>query len=183
MRALRNLDRYVQDLSEEPALLITALAVEAAGDWPNTRFTGLDICPLLLSLDWLSPTVSSRISFMQYDILQPGGLPFSSGSFDLVRLSNVAFGIPEEAWQNVLDELARLLTKDGQLVVVDCNISNALDTESKQWKEEKQVDIRSDGGDEPGTKAEEKAKVQLTQTEKIGKASECLSLAQRISFC
>lgn len=90
-----------------------------------------------------------------------------------MRLSNLSSGIPEESWQTLLDELARVLTKDGWLQVIDCNIVNQLDTESKQWKESVVIteskEPKSDQDGEGNKKSRTLA--QIRQMERVGQAS------------
>ena len=44
-------------------------------------------------------------------IISLEGLPFDDESFDFVHLRFVGLGIPETAWENLLEECARVLKK------------------------------------------------------------------------
>lgn len=124
--------------------------VDSAAQWPTTHFVGLDIAPVLLPLSRFLPSLTSRLRFVQHDFLSfpfpsdlvaaPGssaGTSISEGPFDLIRLSHIGFGVPEEAWQDLLDECARLLDPcTGWIQVIESGLPALLDTESRQWRAE-----------------------------------------------
>ena len=130
--------------------------MDSAAQWPTTHFVGLDIAPVLLPLSRFPPSLTSRLRFVQHDFLSfpfpsnlvaaPGSRASTStseGPFDLIRLSHVGFGVPEEAWQDLLDECARLLDPcTGWIQVIESGLPALLDTESRQWRA---------GGAAPGT--------------------------------
>ncbi|EIW84327.1 hypothetical protein CONPUDRAFT_142657 [Coniophora puteana RWD-64-598 SS2] len=58
-----------------------------------------------------------RLKWVQGDLLEP--LPFSDGKFDLVRLSRMGLHIPHDEWNDVLEEIARVLTPGGVLEVIE----------------------------------------------------------------
>lgn len=48
----------------------------------------------LLDTDVLPAAIATRLTFVQHNFLSKTGLPFESESFDYVRMSNLALGIP-----------------------------------------------------------------------------------------
>ena len=120
--------------------------MDSAAQWPTTHFVGLDVAPVLLPLSRFPACLTARLRFVQHDFLSlpfPSGLVAapglsacaSEGLFDLIRLSHVGFGVPEEAWQDLLDECARLLDPHtGWIQVSESGLPALLDTESRQWK-------------------------------------------------
>lgn len=103
--------------------------------WEQTRFVGLDIAPVLLpirkplrrnlsfhnsfpffgglafrvdfiSTDHLPSQQAQRMSFVQANFLNT--LPFEDGTFDYVRIADIALGVPEDQWAQVIDEARRV---------------------------------------------------------------------------
>ncbi|KAH8921339.1 hypothetical protein BT69DRAFT_1196163, partial [Atractiella rhizophila] len=70
----------------------------------------LDIAPSLPT-SLLPSNVRNRIEFVQANYLEP--LPFGDESFDFVHLSNGMQAIPENRWQDVLEEICRVLKPGG----------------------------------------------------------------------
>jgi ubiquinone/menaquinone biosynthesis C-methylase UbiE len=52
------------------------------------------------------------------------GLPFAAESFDHVHLRFVGLGIPETAWESLLDECARVLKSDTGILEVSDDCAN-----------------------------------------------------------
>jgi len=51
-------------------------------------------------------------------IISLEGLPFDDESFDFIHLRFVGLGIPETAWENLLDECARVLKRGTSILEV-----------------------------------------------------------------
>lgn len=139
--------------------------------WPDAHFTGLDLCPLLLPLDRLPASTSSRITYDQRDFLSPPSPSLPPGPFDFVRVSHIGTAVPEEKWQALFDALAMVVTKEGWIQVIDSNLPSALDTESKQWADAKPATAGAVQESGVASKAEEHARVHTSRTEAVGAAS------------
>ncbi|WAR62618.1 hypothetical protein PtB15_15B204 [Puccinia triticina] len=81
---------------------------------------GLDICPLLLDLEWLERSVSENLSFVQHDF-SDCTLPFETGHFDYVHASFISSGIPEHKWASMIEEMTRVLKRHGTLELLESN--------------------------------------------------------------
>lgn len=57
-----------------------------------TRRAGLDVAPVLVPMSMLPYDQSSRLSFVQHNILQR--LPFEDAKFDYVRVGNIGMDVP-----------------------------------------------------------------------------------------
>ncbi|KAA1129366.1 hypothetical protein PGTUg99_030019 [Puccinia graminis f. sp. tritici] len=86
----------------------------------GVEVVGLDICPLLLNLDCLERRVSENLSFVKHDF-SDCTLPFETASFDYVHASFIAAGIPEHKWPSMLEEMTRVLKRQGTLELLECN--------------------------------------------------------------
>lgn len=100
---------------------MSAWVLDAAHQWPNTEFVGLDVVPIQPKLDrGLDPSIHARIRWVTSNFLQP--LPFPDGSFDFVRGVNIARGVPESKWTFLFEEVARVLKQGGKVEIVAENI-------------------------------------------------------------
>ncbi|KAH9939809.1 hypothetical protein B0H21DRAFT_31146 [Amylocystis lapponica] len=82
--------------------------LDAARQWKNSHFVGLDIVPLhpdLLQVG--SADLASRITWVQANFLD--GLPFSNDEFDMVRVAWIARAVPEDKWDALFEELVRIM--------------------------------------------------------------------------
>ncbi|KAI9593665.1 S-adenosyl-L-methionine-dependent methyltransferase [Syncephalis fuscata] len=86
--------------------------LDMANDYPQTRFTGLDI------LDQMKDRVLPKnCEFYCGDVLQ--GLPFSDGYFDLIHQRFMYLFIPSNAWSALISEMARILKPGGQILLIE----------------------------------------------------------------
>ncbi|KAI0685514.1 hypothetical protein BC835DRAFT_1421158 [Cytidiella melzeri] len=95
--------------------------MDAAQQWPNSNFVGYDrlqIQPDLKVVSLLQPgleDLAKRVKWMHGNFLD--SLPFKANSFDFVRICGVGLGVPEDEWQDLLQEVARVL-KPGAFVEI-----------------------------------------------------------------
>jgi SAM-dependent methyltransferase len=95
------------------------LILKLALEWPQCHFTGFDIAPNLLDLDWLPASVRHRISYVQGNYLQP--FPWEDAAFDGIYLNDLGSSTPEHKWEFVFEEAARVCSADGFLEVNQSN--------------------------------------------------------------
>ncbi|KAJ6504496.1 hypothetical protein DFH09DRAFT_289947 [Mycena vulgaris] len=99
--------------------------LDAATAWRNSgvQIVGFDMVDTTKGL-WpaaLRKGVANNIKFVRGNFLkQP--LPFSDGSFQLVRMSSLALCIPHEKWEFVLQQARRVLAVGGRLELIDDHI-------------------------------------------------------------
>ncbi|RKP23462.1 S-adenosyl-L-methionine-dependent methyltransferase [Syncephalis pseudoplumigaleata] len=86
--------------------------LEMANDHPHTRFSGLDIVEQMK--DRVLP---KNCDFYCADILQ--GLPFSDATFDFVHQRFMYSFVPNDSWQGLVAEMARVLKPDGRIHLVE----------------------------------------------------------------
>ncbi|TFY53558.1 hypothetical protein EVJ58_g9389 [Rhodofomes roseus] len=94
--------------------------LEACKLWPKASFVGLDIIkcqPDLSSPDFERTELAPRVTWVNADFLEP--LPFRDGQFDFVRMSHIALAVPEDEWQYLFDECARILEPGGIIEIVE----------------------------------------------------------------
>ncbi|KAH9945153.1 S-adenosyl-L-methionine-dependent methyltransferase [Epithele typhae] len=97
-------------------------AIEAAKQWPNARIVGYDqrdIQPDLtqLNLGIEVRDLSQRVRWEHGDFLDP--LPFESNYFNHIHICGIGLEVPEDSWQELLEECARVLAVGGQLEVLE----------------------------------------------------------------
>ena len=96
--------------------------IDAARDWTNTEFIGLDVVPIQTPLASLNePELEQRVSWVVANFLEP--LPFPDDSFDLIHMRFIGTGIPDDRWPDVLAEATRVLIQGGTLEIVDTNFT------------------------------------------------------------
>ncbi|KAJ6576596.1 hypothetical protein DFH09DRAFT_1149810 [Mycena vulgaris] len=115
-------------------------AMEAAKQWPNAQIIGFDlkeIQPELLQFDAyymrsledggespqtlpIAEALASRLKWVHGNLLD--GLPFPTAQFDFVHISGIGLGVPEDEWQNVLEEVSRVMQSNGVLEIVEENL-------------------------------------------------------------
>ncbi|KAF9038154.1 hypothetical protein BJ165DRAFT_1532038 [Panaeolus papilionaceus] len=99
--------------------------IDAAIAWKGygTRVTGYDMVDLSEGLlPWAAEQdVTDAIRFVQGNFLKQR-LPFSDGSFDLIRMSCLALCITTDSWVFVLQEVCRVLMVGGRLELIDDEI-------------------------------------------------------------
>ncbi|KAI0031080.1 hypothetical protein K488DRAFT_52878, partial [Vararia minispora EC-137] len=76
----------------------------------------IDLVPLHPDLSHLrSNDLQSRITWLQANCLE--GLPFPNEEFDFVHVKRIARGVPEDKWDFLLEEIARVMKPGGALEV------------------------------------------------------------------
>ncbi|PCH42192.1 hypothetical protein WOLCODRAFT_137757 [Wolfiporia cocos MD-104 SS10] len=94
--------------------------IEAAKKWPSAVFVGFDILrcqPNLRNSELGLTDFAPRISWVHGDILEP--LPFADEEFDFVRICGLGLAIPEDEWQYVFEECARISVPGGVIELVE----------------------------------------------------------------
>ncbi|KIO02665.1 hypothetical protein M404DRAFT_638821 [Pisolithus tinctorius Marx 270] len=91
--------------------------LECAAAWKESTFVGLDIVPIQPDLSRLPGSLSERISWVYANFLER--LPFSSEEFDFVHIKRIARGVPEDMWDNLLEELARVMKPGAALEIIE----------------------------------------------------------------
>lgn len=122
---------------EKPATVLDlgtgtgAWCLDAARDWKDSEFIGLDVVPVQTSIDaQIEPDLSKRVSWVVANFLE--GLPFPNQSFDFVHMRQVgALSIGEDQWPALLSEIVRVLKPQGHLELLEFNwsfVGNLRDT-------------------------------------------------------
>ncbi|KAI6041391.1 hypothetical protein EDC04DRAFT_2565773 [Pisolithus marmoratus] len=83
----------------------------------ESTFVGLDIVPIQPNLSRLPGGISKRVSWVHANFLEH--LPFSDEEFDFVHIKRIARGVPEDMWDNLLEELARVMKPGAALEIVE----------------------------------------------------------------
>ncbi|KAH9942770.1 S-adenosyl-L-methionine-dependent methyltransferase [Amylocystis lapponica] len=94
--------------------------LEAAKVWPKCKFVGFDmqaIQPDLTLHNMGVPDLASRVSWMHGNLLET--LPFPNSHFDFVRICCIGLGVPEDEWQYVLEETARVTKLGGSIELIE----------------------------------------------------------------
>ncbi|KAF7299004.1 Methyltransf-25 domain-containing protein [Mycena indigotica] len=77
--------------------------------------TGLDVVPLHPNLG--ASELASRITWVQANFLE--GLPFPNEEFDFVHIKRIALGVPEDKWDGLFEEIARILKPGGAFELIE----------------------------------------------------------------
>ncbi|GJE88689.1 S-adenosyl-L-methionine-dependent methyltransferase [Phanerochaete sordida] len=96
--------------------------VEAARQWPDCKFIGLDYRQVQPDLKRFAeqPDISNvvdRVRWVHGNFLDP--LPFKSNDFDFVRICGIGIGVPEDEWGHLLQEVSRVLIPGGYVEVIE----------------------------------------------------------------
>ncbi|TBU42365.1 hypothetical protein BD309DRAFT_963122 [Dichomitus squalens] len=96
--------------------------IEAAKQWPDTKIVGFDVRTIQPDLGQISLGIeyrdlARRVQWVHGDFLEP--LPFESNHFDLVRICCVGLWVPEDSWQELLEECSRVLAPGGILEIIE----------------------------------------------------------------
>ncbi|KAL0954511.1 hypothetical protein HGRIS_003478 [Hohenbuehelia grisea] len=94
-------------------------AMEAARHWKESIVIGYDIAdiqPQLCALPGYQD-LARRVKWVHGNLLD--GLPFPTDHFDFVRISGIGLGVPEDEWQYVLEDVARVMKPGGILEVFE----------------------------------------------------------------
>ncbi|KAK7048448.1 Methyltransf-25 domain-containing protein [Favolaschia claudopus] len=83
--------------------------------WKKCHFVGLDVVPLHPDLG--TSELSSRITWVQANFLE--GLPFPNEEFDYVHIKRIALGVPEDQWDTLFEEIARVLKPGGAFELIE----------------------------------------------------------------
>ncbi|KAF7314432.1 Methyltransf-25 domain-containing protein [Mycena kentingensis (nom. inval.)] len=83
--------------------------------WRKSHFVGLDIVPLHPNLG--SAELASRVTWVQANFLE--GLPFPNDEFDFVHIKRIALGVPEDKWDGLFEEIARVLRPGGAFELIE----------------------------------------------------------------
>ncbi|KAJ6508674.1 hypothetical protein C8R45DRAFT_1069337 [Mycena sanguinolenta] len=83
--------------------------------WKKCHFVGLDVVPL--HPDVGTSEVSTRITWVQANFLD--GLPFPNDEFDYVHIKRIALGVPEDKWDALFEEVARVLKSGGAFELIE----------------------------------------------------------------
>ncbi|KAI8980216.1 hypothetical protein BD414DRAFT_493967 [Trametes punicea] len=97
-------------------------AIEAAKFWPNCTIVGFDLLPIQPDLTQTKlgiefKELSERIEWVHGDFFND--LPFESDHFEFVRISLIGLSVPEDMWQEILEECARVLRPGGCIEVLE----------------------------------------------------------------
>ncbi|KAH7924284.1 hypothetical protein BV22DRAFT_1091159 [Leucogyrophana mollusca] len=109
-------------------------AIEAARRWQGSTVVGFDIQASQPKWNILEKNLAKRIKWVQGNLLDP--LPFLKGQFDFVRMVRMGLHVPEDEWQYVLEEIARVLKPEGVLEIIEedlifpCQEADSQDTSS-----------------------------------------------------
>ncbi|KAJ7259535.1 hypothetical protein B0H12DRAFT_1108563 [Mycena haematopus] len=83
--------------------------------WKKCHFVGLDVVPL--HPDVGTSEISTRITWVQANFLD--GLPFPNDEFDYVHIKRIALGVPEDKWDALFEEVARVLKSGGAFELIE----------------------------------------------------------------
>ncbi|KZV93841.1 hypothetical protein EXIGLDRAFT_835431 [Exidia glandulosa HHB12029] len=95
--------------------------MEAASQWPETRFVGFDLVPVQINLSLAHPSIASRVEWVHGNFLTHK-LPFADGEFDHVHIRYISRGVPEDKWDVLFEEVNRVLCVGGSFNVIEEDI-------------------------------------------------------------
>ncbi|KAJ7691954.1 hypothetical protein B0H17DRAFT_1200801 [Mycena rosella] len=99
--------------------------LDAATAWRNSgvQIVGLDMVDTTKGLWPVAQRkgVANNLKFVRGNFVKQE-LPFSDGSFQLVRMSSLALCIPHEQWEFVLQQVWRVLAVGGRLELIDDHV-------------------------------------------------------------
>lgn len=97
--------------------------VEAAKYWKGCEVVGLDIVSLHPDLARHSKDkdLLKRVSWVHANFLE--GLPFANESFDFVHVKRIARGVPEDKWDELFEEITRVMKPGAAFEVVEEDLS------------------------------------------------------------
>ncbi|KAL4252270.1 hypothetical protein ABKN59_002545 [Abortiporus biennis] len=118
--------------------------LEASKKWPACHFVGLDTRmhqPDFARMGRMDPQLKEyanygRIQWLHGNLLD--SLPFGVEEFDLVRICCIGLGVPEDEWQDLFQEVSRVLKPGGVLEIIEddlifpCGKSSASDYNTLQ---------------------------------------------------
>ncbi|KAG6330823.1 hypothetical protein ID866_8266 [Astraeus odoratus] len=83
----------------------------------NSTFVGLDIVPIQPDPSHLPPDLSKRVKWVRANFLER--LPFPDGEFDFIHIKRIARGVPEDMWDTLFEELARVMKPGAALEIIE----------------------------------------------------------------
>ncbi|KAF8071832.1 hypothetical protein FPV67DRAFT_1577947 [Lyophyllum atratum] len=96
-------------------------AIEAAKEWNSSTIVGYDVRDIQPNLfaKGMEPhkEIAHRVKWVHGNLLD--GLQFSASHFDYVRIVNIGLGVPEDEWQFVFEEVARIMKPGGVIEVIE----------------------------------------------------------------
>ncbi|KAF9647973.1 S-adenosyl-L-methionine-dependent methyltransferase [Thelephora ganbajun] len=96
--------------------------IEAAKQWPRSTFVGVDIKKLQPDLARSGHMdLASRIKWVHANFLN--ALPFASNIFDFVRIRYIGLAVPEDKWQDLLEEVHRVLKPGGLVEITEDDLT------------------------------------------------------------
>ncbi|KII93159.1 hypothetical protein PLICRDRAFT_99692 [Plicaturopsis crispa FD-325 SS-3] len=98
-----------------------AWAIDAAKEWPDCHFVGIDLVNVQLPTYMLPESIAKRISWVHGNFLTTK-LPFDDDEFDHVHIASIARGVPENKWNVLFDEVNRVLRPGGIVEVHEQDI-------------------------------------------------------------
>ncbi|KAF9052510.1 hypothetical protein BDZ89DRAFT_1005460 [Hymenopellis radicata] len=111
---------------ETPPVLVLDLgcgggywALEAAKEWTSSTIIGFDLRDIQPRLFEVAThkDLARRVKWMHGNLLD--GLPFPPDHFDFVRIARIGLGVPEDEWQYVLEEVARVMKPGAPLEILE----------------------------------------------------------------
>ncbi|KAF4571514.1 hypothetical protein EYR36_008853 [Pleurotus pulmonarius] len=94
-------------------------AMEAARQWLDSTIIGFDYYRVQPNLSVLPShrDLARRVQWVHGNLLD--GLPFPPSHFDFVRVAGIGLGVPEDEWQFVLEDIARVMKPGGVLEIIE----------------------------------------------------------------
>ncbi|KAG7447987.1 uncharacterized protein BT62DRAFT_747189 [Guyanagaster necrorhizus] len=95
-----------------------AWILNCARSWKDCHFVGLDCVPLHPDLQRIgSSDLTQRITWTQANFLE--SLPFPNDEFDYVHIKRIALGVPEDKWDNLFEEIVRVMKPGGAFEMIE----------------------------------------------------------------
>ncbi|KAJ3503452.1 hypothetical protein NLJ89_g8425 [Agrocybe chaxingu] len=95
--------------------------IDAAKEWPECELVGFDLVDIQIPLKMLDPAMAKRIEWRHGNFLTTK-LPFDDDEFDHVHIQSISKGVPENKWDNIFEEVNRVLRPGGSVEVVEDDI-------------------------------------------------------------
>ncbi|KAI0766737.1 S-adenosyl-L-methionine-dependent methyltransferase [Irpex lacteus] len=96
--------------------------MDAAQQWKTSNFIGYDCLRIQPDLSIVTSQpgfedLAKRVQWVHGNFLDP--LPFKANSFDFVRICGIGFGVPEDEWQSLFQEVARVLKPGAFIEIIE----------------------------------------------------------------
>ncbi|OBZ79347.1 Pheromone-regulated membrane protein 10 [Grifola frondosa] len=92
--------------------------ISSAKSWTDCTFVGFDMMNIQVPLDTLERSVAERIEWVHGNLLRTK-LPFDNDEFDHVHMEALAFGIPENKWGSLFEELRRVMRPGATIEILE----------------------------------------------------------------